>query len=550
MIPRFGGEGATVTYLQGLGRRATTVEAIPQSEPLTGQVANSASGYSYPVDDWTRLHRFLILGAAGGSYYATERALTRENANVVERCITADGGRVVSEVVAISDAGRAPKNDPALFVLAMCAGLGNDATRQCALDALPKVARIGTHILHYTSYVEQFRGWGRGLRRAVGDWFNHRPVSALAYQAVKYQSRDKWALADLLRLAHPKPASSAHGKIMGWIVDGWPDGIGPLPPTGEDEALRLLWAFEQAKRATEASEIATLIHEFGLPREAIPTQFLTERVVWAALFNRMPVTALIRNLPTLTRVGLFESAEQVKTATERLTSLVTLKAARIHPITILAALKTYESGKSARGSTTWIPNPRLVDALDEAFYAAFAYTEPTNQRLLLALDVSGSMDWTPLAGIPGLTPRVASAALALVTARTEPNYEVVTFSHGLSPLALSPRQRLDDVCHHVARLPANGTDCALPMVWALQQQKAFDAFVVLTDSETWYGDIHPAAALERYRQQLELPAKLVVVGMVANGFSIADPNDGGMLDVVGFDTAVPQLLHDFLTGSV
>jgi 60 kDa SS-A/Ro ribonucleoprotein len=42
-----------------------------------------------------------------------------------------------------------------------------------------------------------------------------------------------------------------------------------------------------------------------------------------------------------------------------------------------------------------------------------------------------------------------------------------------------------------------------------------------------------------------IPAKLIVQAFVANPFSIADPNDAGMLDVIGFDTAVPSLIHDF-----
>jgi 60 kDa SS-A/Ro ribonucleoprotein len=33
--------------------------------------------------------------------------------------------------------------------------------------------------------------------------------------------------------------------------------------------------------------------------------------------------------------------------------------------------------------------------------------------------------------------------------------------------------------------------------------------------------------------------------MTATGFTIADPNDGGMLDVVGFDSATPNLIADF-----
>lgn len=36
--------------------------------------------------------------------------------------------------------------------------------------------------------------------------------------------------------------------------------------------------------------------------------------------------------------------------------------------------------------------------------------------------------------------------------------------------------------------------------------------------------------------------------MVSNGFSITDPEDAGMLDVVGFDSAAPALIADFAGG--
>jgi 60 kDa SS-A/Ro ribonucleoprotein len=42
-----------------------------------------------------------------------------------------------------------------------------------------------------------------------------------------------------------------------------------------------------------------------------------------------------------------------------------------------------------------------------------------------------------------------------------------------------------------------------------------------------------------------IAAKLVVVAMASNGFSVADPDDAGMLDVVGFDAATPQVISDF-----
>jgi 60 kDa SS-A/Ro ribonucleoprotein len=53
----------------------------------------------------------------------------------------------------------------------MAAGLGDEPTRRAALAALPRVARIGTHLFQFATFVEQFRGWGRSLRRAVGGWY-------------------------------------------------------------------------------------------------------------------------------------------------------------------------------------------------------------------------------------------------------------------------------------------------------------------------------------------------------------------------------------------
>ena len=111
-----------------------------------------------------------------------------------------------------------------------------------------------------------------------------------------------------------------------------------------------------------------------------------------------------------------------------------------------------------------------------------------------------------------------------------------------------PRVRLDSLLASdgVLGLPFGGTDCALPMVEALKQRWAVDVFIVLTDNETWAGEIHPAQALREYRERTGIPAKLVVVGMASNGFSIADPEDAGMLDVVGMDAATPNVIGEFV----
>jgi 60 kDa SS-A/Ro ribonucleoprotein len=83
------------------------------------------------------------------------------------------------------------------------------------------------------------------------------------------------------------------------------------------------------------------------------------------------------------------------------------------------------------------------------------------------------------------------------------------------------------------------------MLDAAKKSIPVDCFVVITDSETWAGQIHPAEALRQYREQTGIPARMVVVAMTSNEFTIADPDDAGMLDVVGFDASAPQVIADF-----
>ena len=521
-------------YLNIFSRAAPAIAS--QSLPIPNTVPNAAGGYAFAIDDWTRLDRFLVLGSEGGSYYAGERVLTRDNATGVLRAIQADGARAVDRIVAISVAGRAPKNDPALFALALAASAGDLATRRAALAALPKVARTGTHLFQFAAFVQGTRGWGRALRRAVGAWYLAQPVDRLAYQLVKYLQRDGWSHRDLLRLAHPETAEPDRMALLDWVCRG----------TAGDALLSLVRAVIMVGKAVDGGEAARLIRAHDLPREAVPTELLNDPAVWEALLARMPLTALVRSLAKLTAVGVVKPlGDQLPLVLSALGDVDRIARARLHPLAILLALRTYAQGRGDRGGLQWEPVQAVIDGLNAAFYTAFQAVEPTGKRLLLALDVSGSMATGRVAG-SSLTPREASVAMALMTAATEANTQIVGFTGGMVQLPLSPSMRLDDAVRAVSDLPFERTDCAQPMLYALRQGLQVDAFVVYTDSETWAGGIHPVQALRQYRAQTGIAARLVVVGMVSSGFSIADPDDAGMLDVVGFDTATPAVIADFI----
>lgn len=544
----------SIDYLKNSIAPATQLE---QADPR--QVQNSAGGYAFQIDDWARLRRFLVLGAEGGTYYASERKLARENAAVVERLVKHDGAGLVREVVELSESGRAPKNDPAILALAIAAKLGDNATRAEAYAAVPRVCRIGTHLYHFVAFVNDLGGWGRGTRRAIGKWFNDRSADDAAHQIVKYQSRDGWSVRDVLRLAHVKPASDAHAALYRWATYQKDKDDGDVDEHKRDHVAKykiaagelpaIIGAFEALKTETDLKKVVAIISDHKLPREAVPTQHLTEATVWEALLPHMGLTALARNLATMTRVGVIAPlGAHVASICARLSDAGLLKKARVHPIQMLSALRTYAQGHGERGGNTWTPVQQVVDALDAGFYASFDAVEPTGKATLLALDVSGSMTGGLIAGCPGLSPRVASAAMALVTAAREPNHHIMGFSHHLVDVPISPRMRLDDAISVIERIPMGSTDCSLPMVWAGGTKMKVDAFAIYTDNETWAGNVHPHVALKSYRKASGVNARVAVVGLTATEVSIADPSDAGMMDFVGFDAAAPMVMADFFAG--
>lgn len=519
--------------------------ATPQSSPIpnSNQVQNNAGGYGWAVTDWTRLERFLILGSEGGTYYTGEKKLTVDNAEAAKRCILEDGLRVVALVVDVSDKGRAAKNDPALFVLAMAAASPDEKVRQAALSALDKVARTGTHLFTFLEMVRAFRGWGRALSRAVSNWYNNKTVDNAAYQMIKYRQRNGWTHRDVLRLTHVKADTVERNALYEWAVKGV-DGVSAM----HREVLpniKIVDGFLKAQAAKTAKEAASIITDYNLPREAVPTEFLKEKVVWEAMLTNMPLTALIRNLGTMGSVGLLiPNHSSVQTVVGKLTNAEYLHKSRVHPLSVLIALKTYEQGHGLLGSNSWKVVPQVVDALNTAFYAAFDNVEATGKRFMLGIDVSASMA-SEVSGVRGLSCSVAAAAMAMVTMRTEKNYAVMAFDQGMRDVGLSAGQSLGEVHRRIDSLNGGGTDCSLPMIYALEHNIAVDVFCVYTDSETWAGRMHPSQALNLYRERTGIPAKLAVLGMNSGGFTIADPNDAGMLDLIGFDSSVPQALAEF-----
>jgi 60 kDa SS-A/Ro ribonucleoprotein len=538
----------------------------PQTERARpDQVRNDAGGYVFEIGQAARVHRFLTLGSPDtGTYYASPPKLARDSAGPVLDWARTRTRALTDKTVEISAAGRAPKNDQALFALAACLQLGGRTLGDDGVSdgwyaglALPQVARTGEHLMHFVTYALQFGGWGRLLRAAVLRWYTEMDPERLAYQLVKYRRRHGYSHRDLLSCSHrygradrgAVSLDDPHERIFHWLFR---DGESQPHP-------EMIAAYEQVRginraggtrTARAAAYIKVIGDHPGLPWEALPDDARTWPETWRALVEAgMPMTALIRNLANLTNLGvLTPGSAHLGLVRRQLTDADRLRAARVHPMQLLLAAKTYASGQALRGKQTWQPVAQLTDALNDGYYAAFPAVEPAGKRFALCTDISGSMHWT-VGGYPFIAVEIV-AALALVIAATEPETAIYGFDDTMIPLNLSPRRRIDDAIASMFSVGGYGTDCSLPFKYALDNRLEFDVFVCLTDNQSWAGTAHVHERLARYREATGIPARLAVLSVYPTRFSIADPLDPGTIDFPGMDSAVPVMLADFARGDL
>lgn len=516
-----------------------------QSQAIPGKQMskNNAGGYGFEVTKWTQLNRFLVLGTEGSTYYTSEQQLTLDNVNIALKCLAEDPGKFLREVASVSEQGLAPKNTTAVFCLALALTPAFNAdvnARRYAEELLPKICRTSTHLFEWIDCCKKVgRGGGRIFKRAIQNWYNNKTVEDLAYQVIKYRQRKGYTHRDVLRIGKPIPPTTKHKNLYSWIVK----------KSGKD-LPKIINAFTlvQDPEISLKTKLLTIV-ENKLPWEAIPTELLNEKEVWKVLLPSMPLTALIRNLGNMSKHNvLVPFSKEEKLVLDKLGDKQAISNSRLHPITIYIAIKTYSSGMGFKGTGTWEVNSRVCAALEKAFYLSFGNASSTGKNILAAIDKSGSMS-SNVFSVPNSTVSELAGVMSLTLAKTEPNCTFMGFGDKIEPININESSNLKTVeqeCHY----NMGGTDCSLPMIYALNHRIDVDTFITFTDNESWAGSIHPIQALANYNKQMNRKAKLISVAMTPNNTSICPQNEGNVLDIAGFDASIPIIMYNFIEGNI
>ena len=434
--------------------------------------------------------------------------------------------------------------------------------------AHPESSMVGTPIKLMVSETEQLHNVKKTLAdmgvAPIGNmvlWYGGKSISsAKSLLDISYNTTNK---IYVLSGTEPEPVhvpAPAPAPETAKVTEG----------TGEEKAekvfedplvatARFLKALLELSKTGETKDtpkaVAIMEQNKKIQREHLPTELLNTPQIWNTLLAGMGMTALVRNLGKLSQVGVASSRSQE--IIKMLTDSKNVKESRIHPLQVLVGMKTYSQGKGDIGSMTWPVNSYITTALSTTFRQAFGNITPTGKRFMIGLDVSGSMTMCMCAGAKNITPREGSVAMAMMTLHAEgaQNVHIYGFSNIFYNFngKIRPEMTIQDAIK-VTDVPFGATDCALPMTEALKMYTrsgvGIDVFCVYTDSETYAPTVHPQVALEEYRRVTGIDAKLIVIGMVANQLTIADPKDKNTLNLAGFDTSTPELISMFVRGLI
>ncbi|XP_062579109.1 RNA-binding protein RO60-like [Saccostrea cucullata] len=574
-----------------LGLQADPQDCESQTVRIsTYQLPNQVHGYVFQTNFELQLSSFICTGSSSRNYWVRSREPRVEDLPFVSQLIEeGKGKKIVELLVHFSTKYRTCRQDPLLFVLALCCRSNDMETKMSGYNALKSICRIPTQLFRFLDFCKQIsisqlspsKGWGRAHRKAICDWYlsygtEERKLKLLALHITKYCRRYGWKHKSVIRLAHLKV--SEENPVLKYLVivavkgKKYADSTkfmkkimkqGTYQKSFLKEIVDLLSGIETAKSTKDISQIKKLILKHRLVREQLPTFCLNDIGIWLALARHMPLTAMVRNLGKMSKLELF----QVENPTgdnisfeehliiAKLKNKELLAKEAVHPFTYMLALNQYKRGENHSGKLQWPVYPQICSALEEGLYLSFNNVKPTEKRFLLALDISKSMEESVnVAGAPTLQALEVAAFMSTLTIKTEKNCDAIVFTNEkVNVLPIGSSDTLNEVTENIRSLarPVRDipADASWPFKYALENKRRYDVFVIYTDSNVSLSDPHPSQALQLYREATgNKEVRLVVCNLACSDVSIGDIEDPFTLTVCGFDSYVPQTISNFLNG--
>jgi 60 kDa SS-A/Ro ribonucleoprotein len=327
---------------------------------------------------------------------------------------------------------------------------------------------------------------GTRPKRVVQRWFERSSVQSVLSASVGRNP----SLADVIRMVHPKPANAERAALYAWLIG----------------------------KAYQAEALPAVVREFEAfklsadePVPDLPFQFLTALPLtdehWKAIARRASWQTLRMNLNTLARHGVFADAGLVASVAARLRDEKEIRRARVFPYQLMAAYNAASKD---------MPQA-ILDALQDVMERATANVPVVNGRVVVVVDVSGSMN-SPISGHrKGATSKVrcvdVAALLAACVKRVNPQARILPFAERVKDLRLNPRDSVMTQAREMSALCGGGTCISAPLAMLNGERAAVDLLVVVSDNQSWV-DTRSSGGTETMREWAKLKTRSPAARMV------------------------------------
>jgi 60 kDa SS-A/Ro ribonucleoprotein len=370
----------------------------------------------------------------------------------------------------------------------------------------------------------------RASRNLISGWLNSRDDFKLLEASIGNDP----SLADVIKLAHPKPQNKSREAFYGWMLDR------------EYDARRLPTLIKQyeAYKKGESTEVPE-----------IPFQLLTAldlgKKEWTEIAKGMKWHATRMNLNTLKRHGVFEDKAMIRMVADRLADAEQVRNAKVFPYQLYVA---YQNAVN-------VPM-EVREALQDAMEIATENISEINGQVVILPDISGSMS-APITGQRGsatttVTCRDMAALISAAIARKNPrSSRILPFSdRAHTEFSYNPRDSVMTIASKLAQLPAGGTDCSAPMKQLNDENVSPDLIIYVSDNQSWVDSSGHYGVGGRAPQTMEQfeklkkrnpKAKLVMLdGAPGNSTQAAERKD--ILNIGGFSDDVFEIISEFAKG--
>lgn len=510
--------------------QSTPGRTVPKTDTV-----NAAGGKAYTLSSKAALARYGVTGCISNTYYVKAQDHLKHVIQLANEC---DPEFIAKLAVYARKEGHM-KDMPALL-MSILASRGNEG-RPALKAAFPIVIDNGRMLRNFVQIMRSGqvgrKSLGTGPRNLVRGFFEQTPNWLFRQLGVGQTPSGE----DIIKMIHPKGSTPEHDALFGYM-------IGKIKPGSEkwDQVPPIVKQFEEWKADRSQAPPA-------VPFELLTAQKLTADQ-WARIIRQGQWHFIRMNLNTAIRQGALKADPGLEEfIANRLRDKEIIHKARVMPYQLLAAYKHVSSD---------IPRS-IVDALHDAVEIAVDNVPATKGRMLIVVDVSGSMS-SPITGWDRNSPKASKVSCVDVAAlfsaailrknREAAVLPVDTQVH----LKYRPEPR-DSVLSNAGRLAkfgGGGTALSKAFQHANSVRLKVDHIVVISDQESW-ADSYPYAydrgsplivewELLRNRNP---NAKLVCIDITPGKTHHIPEGYPEILHIAGWSDIVFRVIDSFLSGN-